>query len=149
MVESYHIDRTKQSPSRTKSHVSHDHETWKLQQEIDHLRRKLRRRARDRRSPPSSLSDGSRGSRDRLYRYRSRIPSNESYSVSSHQDKLEKDRNRHEKGSSHCGMGNDAMSKSPFVRRINKARLPHQFSQPTFTIYNGRIDLVEHVSHFN
>ena len=41
------------------------------------------------------------------------------------------------------------ISKSPFVRRINKARLPHRFSQPTFTIYNGRTDPVEHVSHFN
>ena len=41
------------------------------------------------------------------------------------------------------------ISKSPFVRRINKARLSHRFSQPTFTIYNGRFDLVEHVSHFN
>ena len=39
--------------------------------------------------------------------------------------------------------------KSPFVRRINKARLPDCFSQPMFTIYNGRSDLVEHVSHFN
>ena len=39
--------------------------------------------------------------------------------------------------------------KSPFIRRINKARLPHQFPQPTFTIYNGRTDPVEHVSHFN
>ena len=58
--------------------------------------------------------------------------------------------------SSHHGMGNDAMSKalqqiskSAFVRRINKAKLLYQFSQPTFTIYNGMTDLVEHVSHFN
>ena len=41
------------------------------------------------------------------------------------------------------------ISKSPFVRRINKARRPHRFSQPTFTIHNGRTNLVEHVSHFN
>ncbi|XP_075655000.1 uncharacterized protein LOC142625191 [Castanea sativa] len=53
-------------------------------------------------------------------------------------------------------MGNDTMSKtlqqiskSPFVRGINKAKHPHRFSQPTFTIYNGRSDPVEHVSHFN
>ena len=58
--------------------------------------------------------------------------------------------------SSHHGMGNDAMSKalqqiskSAFVRRINKAKLLYRFSQPTFTIYNGMTDLVEHVSHFN
>ena len=53
-------------------------------------------------------------------------------------------------------MGNDVMSKAPqqisksaFVRRINKAKLLYRFSQPTFTIYNGMTDLVEHVSHFN
>ena len=84
MVESYHIDRTERSHSRTRSHVSHDQETWKLQQEIDHLRRKLRCRERDRRSPSPSLSDGSRGSRDCLYHHRSRTPSSKSYSASSH-----------------------------------------------------------------
>ena len=53
-------------------------------------------------------------------------------------------------------MGNDAMSralnqisKSPFMRRIEGGKLPWWFSQPTFTIYNGRTDPVEHVSHFN
>ena len=56
MVESYHTDRNKRSHSRTRSHISHDQETQKLQQEIDHLRRKLRRRESDRRSPPSSHS---------------------------------------------------------------------------------------------
>ncbi|XP_030923010.1 uncharacterized protein LOC115949884 [Quercus lobata] len=53
-------------------------------------------------------------------------------------------------------MGNDAMSeafcqisKSPFTRRIDRHKLPHRFTQPTFNIYNGRIDPIEHVSHFN
>ena len=41
------------------------------------------------------------------------------------------------------------ISKSPFTRRFDRANLPQWFTQPTFTIYNGRIDLVEHVSHFN
>ena len=41
------------------------------------------------------------------------------------------------------------ISKSPFARRIDRAKLPHCFTQPTFTIYNGRTDPVEHVSHFN
>ena len=116
----------------------------------------MRHRKHDRRSPPSSPSDGSGKSKDRLNRHRSRALFNESYSASSLQDKFEKDRNRREKGSSHHGMGNDAMSKtlqqiskSPFVRRIHKVRFPHQFSQPIFTIYNGRTDPMEHVSHFN
>jgi len=41
------------------------------------------------------------------------------------------------------------ISKSPFTRRIEGAKLPHRFAQPAFTIYNGRLDPVEHVSHFN
>ena len=32
---------------------------------------------------------------------------------------------------------------------IEGARLPQRFHQPTFTIYNGQIDPVEHVSQFN
>nr|XP_023917127.1 uncharacterized protein LOC112028673 [Quercus suber] len=41
------------------------------------------------------------------------------------------------------------ISKSPFTHRIEEARLPRRFHQPTFTIYNGKTDRVEHVSHFN
>ena len=53
-------------------------------------------------------------------------------------------------------MGNDTMckalrqiSKSPFTRKIDRAKLPRRFTQPTFTIYNGRTNPEEHVSHFN
>ena len=41
------------------------------------------------------------------------------------------------------------ISKSPFVRRIEKRKLPRRFTQLTFTMYNGRTDMVEHVSYFN
>ena len=41
------------------------------------------------------------------------------------------------------------ISKSPFTRSFDRANLPQWFTQPTFTIYNGRIDPLEHVSHFN
>ena len=41
------------------------------------------------------------------------------------------------------------ISKSPFTHRIERATLPRRFHQPTFTIYNGRTDLVEYISHFN
>ena len=40
------------------------------------------------------------------------------------------------------------ISKSPFTRGIEKAKLPRRFHQPTFTMYNGRMDPVEHVSQF-
>ena len=41
------------------------------------------------------------------------------------------------------------ISKLPFTHKIEGARLPRRFNQPTFTIYNGRTDPMEHVSHFN
>ena len=41
------------------------------------------------------------------------------------------------------------ISKSPFTRKIKGGRLTRRFTQPTFTMYNGRTDPVEHVSHFN
>ena len=41
------------------------------------------------------------------------------------------------------------ISKSPFTHNIEGAKLPRRLHQPTFTIYNGRTDSVEHVSHFN
>ena len=51
------------------------------------------------------------------------------------------------------GVGTDVMkkalnqiSKSPFTRGIEKVKLPRHFHQPTFIMYNGRTDLVEHVS---
>ena len=43
----------------------------------------------------------------------------------------------------------DQVSKSPFTCKIEGARLPRRFHQPTFTVYNGRTDPMEHVSQFN
>ena len=40
------------------------------------------------------------------------------------------------------------ISKSPFTRGIEKAKLPRRFHQPTFAMYNGQTDPVEHVSQF-
>ena len=41
------------------------------------------------------------------------------------------------------------VSKSPFTRRIEAAKLPRRFHQPTFLLYNGQSNPVEHVSQFN
>ena len=41
------------------------------------------------------------------------------------------------------------ISKSPFTRRIEGGRLSRLFTQPTFTMYNGRTDPIKHMSHFN
>ena len=43
----------------------------------------------------------------------------------------------------------DRISKSPFTSKIEGAELPRRFHQPTFTMYNGRTDPVEHVRQFN
>ena len=40
------------------------------------------------------------------------------------------------------------ISKSPFTRGIEKAKLPRRFHQPTFIMYDGRADPVEHISQF-
>ena len=60
------------------------------------------------------------------------------------------------KSSSCKGLGNDTMSralnqisKSHFTCRIERGKLSLNFTQPTFTMYNGHTDLMEHVSHFN
>ena len=81
----------------------------------------------------------------------SRTPPSESFSYDE-----EHHHKRRYKNPSHKGLGNDAMSKalnqiskSPFTCKIEGARLPRRFNQPMFTIYNGRTNLVEHVSHFN
>ena len=116
----------------------------------------MRHREHKRRNPPPSPSDGSRGSKDNSYHWKSGTPFSESYSASLNKDRWEKSSHDRKKRASHHGLRNDAISKalqqifkSPFFRRINRARLPHWFSQPTFSIYNGRTDPVEHISHFN
>ena len=60
------------------------------------------------------------------------------------------------KSSLRKGVGNDVMNKvlnqitkSPFTHRIEGAKLPRSFHQPTFPIYNGQTDPIEHVTQFN
>ena len=120
-----------------------------MQLEIDHLKRKLHHE-RWRKNPSRSIYSFSE-ERDGSYRPRSRTPPNETFSYD--EDYHHKRRNR---GSSSKCLGNDAMSRalnqisrSPFTRRLEGGRLPRCFTQPTFTMYNGRTDPVEHVSHFN
>ena len=88
---------------------------------------------------------------DNNYKQRSRTPQSETFSY-----KEEHYHKRRHKSSSCKGLVNDAMSKvldriskSPFTRKIEGAKLPRRFHQPTFTMYNGRTSPVEHVSRFN
>ena len=144
-----HTTHTSRSQSWSESHVSHEVNTRTMQLEINRLRRRLRRKQW--KGTPSnfdfSFNDDGNGS----YRPRSRTPPSESFSCDedSHHE-------RKNKNSSCKGLGNNAMSRalnqisrSPFTRRIEGGRLPRRFTQPTFTMYNGRTDPVEHVSHFN
>ena len=85
-----------------------------------------------------------------MYRQRSRTPPRESFSYEEEHLHRRKCRSPSRKG-----VGTDVMkrelsqiSKSPFTRGIEKARLPRRFHQPTFAMYNGRTDPVEHVSQF-
>ena len=63
---------------------------------------------------------------------------------------------RKSKNPTYKGLGNNVMNealnqvaRSPFTRNIEGASLLRQFHQPTFSLYNGRTDPVEHVSHFS
>ena len=144
-----HTTHTSKSQSRGKSHISYEENARNMQKEIDHLKRSLRHEWR-KRAPSNSdfFSDGEEGGN---YRRRSRTPPNEPFSYD--EDYHHEHRN---KNSSLVGLGNDTMSKalnqiskSLFACWIKGGRLPQRFMQPTFTMYNGRTDPVEHVSHFN
>ena len=41
------------------------------------------------------------------------------------------------------------IARSPFTQSIEGASFPRRCRQPTFSLYNGRTDSVEHVSHFS
>ena len=140
---------TSKSQSRGKSHVSHAKNDRDMQREIDELKRELRH-ARQRRSSPNS-EPSSEETDGASYRRRSKTPPSETFSYEE-----EHHHRRRYKSPPRRGLGNNAMnkalsqvSKSPFTRNIEDASLPRRFHQPTFTIYNGWTDPVEHVSHFS
>ena len=145
---SVHTTHTSKSHSWGKSHVSHVKNDRDLQCEIDVLKRELRH-ARRERSPPDS-EPSSEETDKASYRRRSRTPPSETFSYE------EECGHRHRRRSSPSrGLGNSAMnkalsqvSKSPFTRNIEDTALPRWFHQPMFALYDGRSDLVEHVSHF-
>ncbi|XP_065633558.1 uncharacterized protein LOC136069206 [Quercus suber] len=141
--------RTDRSRSRRKGHASLVKSGGNLQREINKLKRELRYERRRRKAHNSKHS--SEESDDTSYRQRSRTPPSESFSCEE-----EYHRRRRSKSPTRQGQGNDALnkalnqvSKSPFTRHIEDTSLPRRFHQPVFTIYNGRTDLVEHVSHYS
>ena len=130
--------------------MSHAKNEKDMQREIDELKKKLRHARRRRSSFESESSSGD--TEDVTYKQRSRTPPSEAFSG----DKEYSSYRSKSKSTSHKGLGNKAMNealnqvaKSPFTRRIEGTSLPRRFNQPTFSLYNGRTDPVEHVSHFN
>ena len=144
-----HTTHTKKSQSRGKSHVSHAKNERDMQREIDELKKELRCAQRRCSSPDFELSSEEKN--DDTYRRRSKTPSSETFSCDE-----EYHHKRKNKSLPHKGLGNNAMNealsqvaKSPFTRNIEDASLPWRLHQPTFILYNGRTDPVEHVSHFS
>ena len=119
-----------------------------MQREINDLKKRLRRAQR--KQTPSSSDVSSNDDEDASYRKRSETPPSESYSCEE-----EHSRKRKQRSPSGRGVGTNVMkkalsqiSKSPFTRGIEKAKLPRRFHQPTFTMYNRRTDPMEHMSQF-
>ena len=122
------MTHTSRSPSRGKSHISHEENTRSLQLEIDRLRRRLHRERR--RGTPSSSGHSSGDDTDNSYRPRSRTPPSESFLYDEECHGRQRGKNLSRKG-----LGNDAMSralnhisKSPFTRRIEGRKLPRRFT---------------------
>ena len=134
---------------RRRGHAMHEQGDEKtMQREIDDLKKQLRR-AQRKQSPPSS-DVSFNDEEDTSYRQQSGTPPSESFSCE--KEHLQKKRRR---SLSRRGVGTNVMkkaldqiSKSPFTRGIEKAKLSKRFHQPTFAMYNGRTDPVEHVSQF-
>ena len=117
-----------------------------MQREIDDLKKQLHRTQQKR--SLSNFDVSSNDEEDTMYRQRLRTPPSESFSYD--EERLHR---RKRKSPSRKGVGTDIMkkelsqiSKSPFTRGIEKAKIPKRFHQPTFIMYNGRIDPVEHIS---
>ena len=154
-----HVDNQREGSSRTthvrrsgyrrKSPLAQEHaDEQDLQQEIDDLKKKLRRAQRS--HIPLNSDTSSADEEEDGYRNSSETPPSESYSYEE-----ERSHKRRRKSPSRKGAGAKQMkkaltqiSKSPFTRGIERARLPRRFHQPTFSMYNGRTDPVEHVSQF-
>ena len=119
-----------------------------MQREIDDLKKQLRR-AQQKRSPSNS-DVYSNDEEDTIYRQQSRTPPSESFSCEEEHLHQRKHRSPSRKGVETDVMKKvlSQISKSPFTRGIEKAKLPKRFHQPTFAMYNGRTDLVEHISQF-
>ena len=134
---------------RRRGHAIHEQADEKaMQREIDDLKKRLLQAQR--KQTPSRSDVSSNDEEDASYRQQSGTPPSESFSC-----EKEHPYKRRRMSPSGRGVGTNVMkkalsqiSKSPFTRRIERAKLPRRFHQPTFAMYNGRTDPIEHVSQF-
>ena len=113
---------------RRRSHLIHEQADEKaLQREIANLKKKLHRAQR--KQTPSNSDVSSNDDENASYRQRSGTPPSESYSCEE-----EHSRKRKRRSPSRRGVGTNVMkkalsqiSKSPFTRGIEKAKLPKRF----------------------
>ena len=111
-----------------RNHLVHEQADEKdLQREIDDLKKRLRRAQR--KQTPSNSDISSNDDEDASYRKRSETPSSESYYCEE-----EHSRKRRRRSLFGRGVGTNVMkkalsqiSKSPFTRGIEKAKLPRRF----------------------
>ena len=123
---SVNTSHTSRSHSKGKGHTSQKRDDNRaLQQEINNLKKKLRRAQPRRPSPSPDTSD----EEDNEYRRRSRTPPSETFSYEEEQP-----HKRDRKSSSYKGLANDAIrkaldriSQSPFTHRIEEVELPRLF----------------------
>ncbi|XP_075640227.1 uncharacterized protein LOC142611969 [Castanea sativa] len=157
VVKAYDGDHRAEQRSLTEGHMSRDDVLRQMQSEIAYLRKRLDSKKRRRKDNASSSSDNSEANPGGIHPpmfepTRSMTRASVSSGVRAKQLKVTKmpdtDGIYREDGSDAMGKALRQIAKSPFVTRINRAKLPRRFSQPLFTVYNGRTDPVEHVSHF-
>ena len=134
---------------RRRSHLVHEQADEKdLQRKIDDLKKRLHRAQQ--KQTPSSSDVSSNDDEDASYRKCSETPPSESYSYEEEHSHKKRPRSPSGRrvGTNVMKKALSQISKSPFTRGIEKAKLPRCFHQLTFTMYNGRTDPVEHVSQF-
>ena len=150
---SVHFEHTGQHHA---SHNSHDEEVYNFKRKVDWLRQRLHHKAWKKEERTLILSHSSSFEDNISYWRRSRTPPSESFILTSRYTFGKRHHHKRSRTPPRRSVGNDAMgntllqiSRSPFTRHIEQVELPCCFNQPTFTIYNGKMDSVEHVSYFN
>ena len=95
---------------------------------------------------------GSRSELEWRQRKRSRTPTNKTENDSfedSHRERQHRPIPQENRDRDTMSKALSQISKMPFTRQIERAKLPKCFAQPTFAVYNGRTDPIEHISHLN